>query len=393
MKKIIKILIVTTIIIILNILSILNSSYAVNLGTVNIYSAGDCGQLLKYKGVIVKTAYAEYQVNGEKYPAYCLNKTLEGVGNVGAYDADANQLITDVGLWKIIINGYPYKSLNELGVENRNEAFTATKQAVYCYVHGNDINSYEAIGEAGNRTLNALNQILNNANSSSETQISNLITINKNIEDWKQEGNNLVKHYSISSLANMNNYIINLEKADNELPEGIKIVNESNEEKNEFQNDEKFKVIIPIQNLKTDGNFKLIVNGKINTKPVLYAKPYNSSYQDYALTGIIYDDGTGETVDSYYKNKTQITIDKKDEQTGEKLQGTEFELLNENKNVIYANLLTNEDGKIVVRGVMPGKYYLRETKAKDGYVKTDKLIELNVEYNEDFTRKTNNRIY
>ena len=385
MKKILKIVLIAVILLVLNSLNLLNSVYAVNLGNVNIYSAGDCGELLKYNGIIVKTTYAEFDSGNGKYPAYCLNKTLSGVGEMGPYDVNADSMVTDVGLWRVIINGYPYKSLSELGVANIYEAFTATKQAVYCYVHGNDVNSYEAIGEAGERTLNALRQIVNNANSSNETQISSLITINKDLDDWKQEGNYLAKHYSVSSPANMNNYTVKIEKADNELPEGMKIVNENNDEKNEFQPSENFKVIIPIQNLKTDGNFKILVEGKINTKPVLYGRAYNSSYQDYALSGIIYEDGTGEANDNYYKNNTQITIDKKDKETGENLQGTEFELLNENKNVIYTNLVTDENGKIIVKGVMPGKYYLRETKAKDGYLKTDELIEIYVEYNQDFT--------
>ena len=213
---------------------------------------------------------------------------------------------------------------------------------------------------------------------------------NKYVEEVINGRKYLIKHYNIISPANMDNYTVRLEKENNELPEGIKIVNENDDSQNEFKVGEEFKVIIPIQNLKTDGTFKLVVNGNIYTKPVLYAKPENSNYQDYALTGIMFDDGEGETIDNYYKNNTQITIDKKDIETGEKLQGTEFELLNENKNVIYTNLVTNENGKIIIKGVMPGKYYLRETKAKDGYVKTDKLIEINVKYNQDFTITVDN---
>ena len=158
MKKILKTFIIGAIVLILNMLILLNSTYAVNLGNVNIYSAGDCWQLLKYNGIVVKTTYAEYKTENGANPAYCLNKTLEGVGEVGAYDVDASEKITDVGLWRVIINGYPYKSLDDLGVNNKEEAFTATKQAVYCYIHGNDINNYEAIGEAGKRTLEALKQ-------------------------------------------------------------------------------------------------------------------------------------------------------------------------------------------------------------------------------------------
>lgn len=390
MKKIVKIIFIVTMLLILNSLSILNSVNAANVENMHVYSAGDCGSLLKYKGVTVITTYAEYNNGGVKYPAYCLNKTLQGVGEVADYDVNVSNMVTDVKLWRLVINGYPYKTLEELGVANKQEAFTATKHAIYCYIHGNDMNQYTAIGEAGTRTLNAMKKIINNANNSKETKISSLITINKNLESWKQEGQYLVKHYSVSSGASMNKYSVKLEQADNELPEGIKIVGEKNETKNEFSYGEKFKVIIPIQNLKHEGNFKLIVEGKINTKPVLYGKAYNSNYQDYALTGTVYEDGTGEIIDNYDQNKTKIIIDKKDGETGEKLQGTEFELLNNNKEVVYNNLITNNNGKIIIEGVVPGEYFLRETKAKAGYIKYSDLISLNVKYNQELTVTVSN---
>ena len=65
--------------------------------------------------------------------------------------------------------------------DTKEEAFTATKQAVYCYIHGNNPEDYGAIGEAGARTLRAMKNIINNAQNSSETKISSTITINKNI--------------------------------------------------------------------------------------------------------------------------------------------------------------------------------------------------------------------
>lgn len=41
----------------------------------HMYSAGDCGQLLKYQGVVVESGYVQYTYNGVNYPAYCLDKT------------------------------------------------------------------------------------------------------------------------------------------------------------------------------------------------------------------------------------------------------------------------------------------------------------------------------
>ena len=390
MKKIVKIIFIVTMLLILNSLNILNSVNAANITNMHVYSAGDCGSLLNYKGVTVITTYAEYANGGNKYPAYCLNNTLQGVGAVADYDVNASQMVTDVKLWRLVINGYPYKTIEQLGVANAKEAFTATKHAIYCYIHGNDINQYTAIGEAGTRTLNAMKKIVENANNSKETKISSLITINNNLEKWQQEGQYLVKHYSVTSKASMNKYTIKIGKANNELPEGIKIVNEKNEEKQEFNNGEKFKVIIPIQNLKKEGNFKLLVSGKINTKPVLYGRAYNSNYQDYALTGVTYEDGTGEVIDNYDKNKTKIIIDKKDGETGEKLQGTEFELLNNKKEVVYNNLVTNENGKVTIEGVVPGEYFLRETKPKAGYIKYSDLISVKVKYNQELTITVSN---
>ena len=66
-------------------------------------------------------------------------------------------------MWRYLINGYPYKTIEQLGCATKEEAFTATKQAIYCYIHGNDINDYEPIGEAGVRTINAMKQIIANA--------------------------------------------------------------------------------------------------------------------------------------------------------------------------------------------------------------------------------------
>ena len=64
------------VIFIMNGLGFMNSVYATSrIESAYIYSIGDCGQLLKYKGVIVKTDYVQYDYNGVSYPAYCMDKT------------------------------------------------------------------------------------------------------------------------------------------------------------------------------------------------------------------------------------------------------------------------------------------------------------------------------
>lgn len=64
------------VIFIINGLGFMNSVYAtLPINSAYIYSIGDCGQLLKYKGIIVKTDYVQYSYEGVSYPAYCLDKT------------------------------------------------------------------------------------------------------------------------------------------------------------------------------------------------------------------------------------------------------------------------------------------------------------------------------
>ena len=134
-KSKVKIIAVTMLMIIAS-LNFINSVYAYNMTSANLYNAGECGDLLTYKGTVVKTTYIEFIDNGRYFPAYCLDKTKPGV-ETQQYSVNVSQAITDVGLWKIIINGHPYKSLEELQVANVYEAFAATKHAIYCYIHGN----------------------------------------------------------------------------------------------------------------------------------------------------------------------------------------------------------------------------------------------------------------
>ena len=378
---------------ILSALGFINSVYATNINTANIYAVRDCGNLLTYKGTPVKVTYVEYINEGNHYPAYCMDKTKVGA-ETSSYNVSIEGAVNDVGLWRRIINGYPYKSIQELGVANAQEAFTATKQAIYCYIHGNNPSDYGAIGEAGQRTLNAMHTIINNAQNSKESKISSTIKINKNPDSWKQdenEKNYVSKVYNVSAGANIQNYKIILSRKNNQDIGGIKLTDIDNKTKTEFSPNEKFKILVPIKEMKEKGNFELKVEAKISTKPVLYGIAPNSSYQDYALTGATYEDGTGNIQDEYFKNETKIIILKQDEDTNEKLEGVEFELLDENKNVVYNGLKTDKDGKINIENIVPGRYYIKETNTKDGYLRFEDLIKIDINLNEQMTVTVNNK--
>ena len=357
--------------------------------TAHIYSKGITDWLLIWNGIKIHTHIAVYSNNGKEYPAYCLNRELAGV-ELGTQDVDVRDLIDNVEVWKAVINGYPYKSISELGCETVEEAYLATKQAVYCMILNRDLSEYSADSEAGQRVLNALTKIVDLARNSSQVKVSSELKINEIDSLWKtDEINNkyIYKEFKVTANARIDTYKVELSNVN---LEGVKIVDEKNNEKHEFNSSEKFKILIPITNITKDGNFDINVYGNVETKPVLYGESKDSNMQNYALTGYTYEEGTGNKKIYYTKNDTKIIIVKKDE-TGEKLlEGVEFSLLDSNKNQVYAGLVTNKNGKITINNLLPGKYYVEETKTIKGYELYKKLIEVELRLNETATVNVNN---
>lgn len=379
--------------IILNFSMLFQCVKAIEIQSTNIKSGGDCGSLLTYKGMVVKVYYAEYENQGKLFPAYCLDKTKQGVTDDLSYSVNIQEAISDVGLWRYIIHGYPYRTIQELGCANKEEAFTATKQAIYCYIHGNNPEDYKAIGEAGQRTLNALKKIVADAKNSKQTQISNFITIKREQGEFVQDDIDpefVSKIYQVEAGGNISNYQISIEKDSGELIEGIKITDLKGKTKVVFEAKEKFKVMIPIKNMKEKGSFSLKVKSKIETKPVLYGKANNSSYQDYALTAATYEDSTGKIEEEYTKNETKLKIIKQDKKENKKLKGVEFNLYNSKNELIYTNLKTDEKGEILVLNLIPGTYYLKEIHTLDGYIPYQEKIEIKIDYHQTVTVTVNN---
>ena len=130
-----------------------------------------CETYLEYQGISKTARYAFYEDNGKKYPAYCLNPENKGVNeNMKEYSVNLEGSITNEKIWKVIVNGYPYKSLEELGVKYKEEAYTATQFAIYSVLHNRNPEDYSSVRtESGNRTLNAYRKIMEAASNSNES--------------------------------------------------------------------------------------------------------------------------------------------------------------------------------------------------------------------------------
>ena len=121
------------------------------LGEIDIYNGGEELSYLMINGRVRTLIYTYYNfVNSrgetKEIPAYCVNPNITGVPQtVGVGESIeylAEEKTSDPKVLGIVANGYPTRSLKELGLENKYQGYYATKMALWCYLLSNwDINN------------------------------------------------------------------------------------------------------------------------------------------------------------------------------------------------------------------------------------------------------------
>ena len=355
----------------------------------DLYSKGEI-VCLRYQGYIkVGVEFVVYKKDGIEYPAYCLNRNLPGVTQDEGYTVTVDGLVTNNKIWRAVTNGYPYKTAKELGCNSDIEAFAATKMAVYDMMYNYDWNDFEGLNEQGNRVLKAAINISKAARNSDSTKPVAIVEVKTDDEKWDKDninGDYASKTFYVKTNVESTNYQV---KLNNVEIENVKVVDENNNEKNNFKTGEKFKILIPISEMDKAGEFEIEVTADAKTKPILYGKSSNSSMQSYALAAGDYEFENSKMKVKFLENTTKIEIIKKDAETAELLKGAKFNILDENRNIVYSDVTTNENGVASVENIMPGKYYIEEIKSPDGYTLYDELIEIDVELNQKYVVNVN----
>ena len=198
---------------------------AVNLDEAYIEDLGQCERHLQYWKEsdniwsYIITTMVGYRINGTLHYAYCMQRERPGVGSHENYSVKISEMLNNEVIWRAIINGFPYKSPAELGVENEEDAFVATKQAIYCVIYDWDASArYRGADERGWQITNAIINIVQEARTgTSKPNDSNVLKINKVGELSKISNNFYSQEFSVNSTVEMSNYSI--EKLEN-LPQG-----------------------------------------------------------------------------------------------------------------------------------------------------------------------------
>lgn len=374
-KNFTKILAILIIFIIIGSTNIVNAQENIKY---NLYSKENL-YCFKYKNYLYRSEFVVYNSEDQEHPAYCLNKELDGVSlKNGGYTVELTNLITNNLVRKAIINGYPYKTYQELGCNNEMEAYTATKLAVYDMLYNYNFEDFIPVNETGVRVIAAIKSISNSARNSNETKVSPEIKIISDQNNWEIDEKDkqcISKIFKVEANSQISNYIIHISEA-----EGTKITNIDNEEKNVFKSSEEFKILIPIEKMNTEEQVEITANANLKTLPIYYGKAPDN-LQNYAITGIEYENAEIKIIESIPQNYTTIEISKIDKHTKEPIDNCEFLITSEDGKIQY-QLITDIDGMAKQIEVLPGKYKIKEQKCKDGYVKLESEMELEVKLND-----------
>lgn len=248
---------------------------------------------MRHNGTNVGTSDAWYKGDdGVNYPAYCVEPSKPGVGESGgSYDVTLSDTITDPKVYGIILAGYPYKTLEELGLPNAWEAAFATKFALKIYLE----NQAGTRNVAGWSALNADNQYMYDAIMSIyNAGIKNTVIPPAPTVTVIAAGGNamteqdidgeiyFVKEYTVTSNVAIKSYTVSI-KGSKPTDTIIAAVNGTSE-KTTFNAGEKFRVLVPKTSVTNSGSLTLDVKGEVENHRILYGTSFNAGTQDYAIT-------------------------------------------------------------------------------------------------------------
>ena len=334
------------------------------------------------------TTYVGYTgEDGKFYPAYCLNADKHGVGEEAPYTVTVTEAIQNPEIWRVLFNGFPYKSPSELGVENDYDAFCATKQAVYCILYGYDPSTrYRGGDERGTKIAQAIVNMVNSARNGSDIYTSPQVNINK-VGNLTKEGEYYSQTYSVSSNVPLRDYYVYQIAG---LPNGSYFASTNGTQKTNFSAGENFKVYIPQTSIVSNITAYIGVDGSCKSYPALYGKAPNSSVQDYALVLDPFENGSADT-ELFISPTGEVTIEKTSTTdniwngvvSGSLIPNAKYNLYNSNKNLI-GTYTTNSQGKIHISGLSLGTYYVQETTPVPAYTTlNDTMYSFTLNYMDD----------
>lgn len=375
------------------------------LGEIDIYSGGEELSYLSINGRVRTLIYTYYNYdNGSgvtrEIPAYCVNPNITGVPQTVAPGESieylAEEKSSDPKVIGIVASGYPTRSLEELGLENKYQGYYATKMALWCYILSNwDINNLKVNPNLTGVELQRAQKMLAAAKDiyargtawdeilspqvtcTPDRDVAYQVTI-----DGKQYKQQVFTFWSKTWVCD---YEVNVSFTDPSMvPEGTRIVDMNNRDITTITTEAtgdgyagKFKVLYPMESVQGEtGSVQLSFSTNVYQYAVFYAicqeKDIYGNLQNY----VVDTDPTTTMRISAYSNyadsgeeppETGLRILKYETGTEIPISGCLFEVIGPDGDSI-GSFTTNGDGRIEIPLQKSGNYTVIERDAASHYV-------------------------
>ena len=375
------------------------------LGEVHIYNGEVEMSYLSINGRIRSQIYTYYSYdNGSgstrEIPAYCVNPNTVGVPQtVGVGESIeylADEKASDPKVVGIVANGYPTRSLTELGLENKYQGYYATKMALWCYLISDwDINNLKVNPTLTGVELQRAQKILAAAkdiyargtawNEMLSPEVSctpDRDTAYEVTIDGKQYKQQVFTFWSKTWVCD---YAVNVSFSDPSLvPEGTRIVDMNNQDITTITTKGtgdgyagKFKVLYPLESVQGEtGSVQLSFSTNVYKYAVFFAicqeKDEYGELQNY----VVDTDPTTTMRLSAYSNysdgttieyETGLRILKYETGTEIPISGALFEVIGPDGDSV-GTFVTNGDGRIEIPLKKSGNYTVVEREAPQHYM-------------------------
>lgn len=317
-----------------------------------------------------------YDKNGDFNPTYCMNKDLSGAEKESYY-VKIDSLLDNDKVWRVIKNGYPYKSAKELGLKDKYDAYAVTKWAVYCVLGESQLKYFKADNddEEAVAMLKALKNLVKIGEEGQETQKNDPLKLSK-IGSLKEEEKYYTQEYKLESTSDLNNYEISKTIG---MPSGGFTADTEGKKTTKFKTNQNFKVFIPKEQMTKDIDIKITVKAECKAYVILEGKTTVTKTQNYVVTAGEYTTANTTANLKIGVNNANININKIAEDTQKGLEGVIFELYKDNK--LINTKETDKDGKIKFDNLYPGKYTIKEIQTNADYILEAKEHDVELEYN------------
>ena len=306
-----------------------------------------------------------------------------------------SQIANNQMVWRVLLNGFPYKTPAEMGVPDERSAFAVTKQAVYAVLDGRDTSRYSGVDEIGNQMADAIRRLVDIGRNGTQTYqdpVINVSTISPAGVD-NIDSKYISQTFNVSSEVNMKDINVILDTFS--APTGTKVTDVNNNEKTNFNKGENFKVLVPRENIKDEITVQFTLSGQCETYPILFGKAPNENVQDYVLTTDPFVVSTAKS-QMNYKPSVDIEIEKissgESEITGkgegEPLEGAKFNVKSED-GTFNKDYYTDKNGKITLPNMDIKKYIITELESAKYYLlNKDTQVEVTPEHDGDDQKVT-----